>query len=131
MKRKKVLPALQRINSTSVVISERQSCNCFICPRMSFLQYSSEIISSTKVSFPRGMIGPQFDPRVSPKLHFSILNQQPSVNALNARSLAKTGQVQRFKFISVDLIFRTIVPEIDEPSAVHQMHRSARSKQIR
>ena len=79
------------------------------------------------------MIGPQFDPRMSPKLHFSILNQHPSVNALNAylQSLAKMGQVQRFKFTSADFIFRTIVPEIDEPSAVHQMHRSARSKQIR
>ena len=83
--KKKVLPALQRINAASVVISERLSWNCFICPRMSFLQYSSEIISSTKVSFPGGrMIGPQFDPRISPKLHFSILNQHPSVNALNA-----------------------------------------------
>lgn len=82
--KRKVLPALERINSASVVISERLSCNCFICPKMSSLQYSSEVISSTKVSFPRGMIGPQFDPRISPKLHFSILNQHLSVNALNA-----------------------------------------------
>lgn len=85
----------------------------FLSDCVGTVSYARECLScNTQADNSQGIIGPQFDPRISPKLHFSILNQHPSVNALSASPQQKRDKFNGLNLFPLMSFFALLFPKL-------------------